>query len=217
MDGDIAIVHNGIIENAGIIRQQLVSEGYTFRSETDTEVVVHLIDYLWEDGAPLEKAVQAALRNVDGAYGIAAVSSRDPEKIVVARHGSPILIGVGKNGEILAGSDAAAVIEVTRDVVYLDDGDCAVLTAEGYRTYQIEGHEVQRGVHEVTWALDSIEKSGYPHFMLKEIYEQPSSVADVMRGRILRGSSDARLEKILELASELARVAQKVIPACGTS
>ena len=217
MDGDIAIVHNGIIENADIIRQQLMSEGYTFRSETDTEVVVHLIDYLWEDGAPLEKAVQAALRNVDGAYGIAVVSSRDPEKIVVARYGSPILIGVGKNGEMLAGSDAAAVIEVTRDVVYLDDGDCAVLTAEGYRTYQIEGHEVQRGVHEVTWALDSIEKGGYPHFMLKEIYEQPSSVADVMRGRILRGSSDARLGGILEHESELAQVERIVITACGTS
>ena len=217
MDGDIAIVHNGIIENADIIRQQLASEGYTFRSETDTEVVVHLIDYLWKDGAPLEKAVQAALRNVDGAYGIAVVSSRDPEKIVVARHGSPILIGVGKNGEILAGSDAAAVIEVTRDVVYLDDGDCAVLTAEGYRTYHLEGHEVQRGVHEVTWALDSIEKSGYPHFMLKEIYEQPSSVADVMRGRILRGSSDARLGGILEHDSELAQVERIVIMACGTS
>ena len=217
MDGDIAIVHNGIIENADIIRQQLASEGYTFRSETDTEVVVHLIDYLWKDGAPLEKAVQAALRNVDGAYGIAVVSSRDPEKIVVARHGSPILIGVGKNGEMLAGSDASAVIEVTRDVVYLDDGDCAVLTAEGYRTYHLEGHEVQRGVHEVTWALDSIEKSGYPHFMLKEIYEQPSSVADVMRGRILRGSSDARLGGILEHESELAQVERIVITACGTS
>ena len=217
MDGDIAIVHNGIIENADIIRQQLMSEGYTFRSETDTEVVVHLIDYLWEDGAPLEKAVQAALRNVDGAYGIAVVSSRDPEKIVVARYGSPILIGVGKNGEMLAGSDAAAVIEVTRDVVYLDDGDCAVLTAEGYRTYHLEGHEVKRGVHKVTWALDSIEKSGYPHFMLKEIYEQPSRVADVMRGRILPGSGDARLGGILEHESELAQVERIVITACGTS
>ncbi|HBV05139.1 MAG TPA: glutamine--fructose-6-phosphate transaminase (isomerizing), partial [Gemmatimonadetes bacterium] len=217
MDGDIAIVHNGIIENADIIRKQLVSEGYTFRSETDTEVVVHLIDYLWEDGAPLEKAVQAALRNVDGAYGIAVVSSRDPEKIVVARYGSPILIGVGNNGEMLAGSDAAAVIEVTRDVVYLDDGDCAVLTAEGYRTYHLEGHEVKRGVHKVTWALDSIEKSGYPHFMLKEIYEQPSSVADVMRGRILPGSGDARLGGILEHESELAQVERIVITACGTS
>ena len=118
---------------------------------------------------------------------------------------------------MLAGSDASAVIEVTRDVVYLDDGDCAVLTAEGYRTYHLEGHEVQRGVHEVTWALDSIEKSGYPHFMLKEIYEQPSSVADVMRGRILRGSSDARLGGILEHESELAQVERIVITACGTS
>ena len=217
VDGDIALVHNGIIENADIIRAQLVSEGYTFRSDTDTEVVVHLIDYLWEDGEPLEKAVQAALRNVDGAYGIAVVSSRDPKKIVVARHGSPILIGVGPHGEMLAGSDASAVIEVTRDVVYLDDGDCAVLTADGYRTYHLEGHEVQRGVHRVTWALDSIEKGGYPHFMLKEIYEQPSSISDVMRGRVMPASGDARLGGILEHERELAEVKRIVITACGTS
>ncbi len=215
-NGDIALVHNGIIENSDVLRAQLQAEGYTFASETDTEVVVHLIDFLWKDG-PLENAVAAALREVDGAYGIAVVSSRDPEKIVVARNGSPLLIGVGQDGEMLAGSDAAAVIERTRDVVYLDDGDYAVLTPEGYRTYHLEGHEVDRGVQEVTWDLDSIEKGGYEHFMLKEIFEQPSSLADVMRGRLLEDQGDARLGGILAHQFDLGRIQRIVITACGTS
>jgi len=216
-DGDIAIVHNGIIENADVLRVQLTAEGYTFTSETDTEVVVHLIDYLWKDGEPLEKAVAAALRRVEGAYGIAVVSARDPNKIVVARNGSPLLIGVGSDGEMLAGSDAAAVIEATRDVVYLDDGDYAVLTPDGYRTYHLEGHEVDRGVHEVTWDLDSIEKGGYEHFMLKEIFEQPSSIADVMRGRLLPDDGNVRLGGIIEHQFDLGRVQRMVVTACGTS
>ena len=147
-DGEIALVHNGIIENAESIRAQLLEAGYSFASDTDTEVVVHLIDRLWTDGMPMEDAVSAALRAIDGAYGIAVVSSRDPNKIVVARNGSPLLIGVGKNGETLAGSDAAAVIALTREVVYLDDGDYAVLEPEGYRTYKLEGTEVNRSVHQ---------------------------------------------------------------------
>ncbi|MDG2283058.1 MAG: glutamine--fructose-6-phosphate transaminase (isomerizing) [Longimicrobiales bacterium] len=216
-DGDIAIVHNGIIENADAIKKQLVAEGYTFSTETDTEAVVHLIDYLWEVGEPMENVVAAALRQVDGAYGIAVISARDPNKIVVARNGSPLLVGVGKNGEMLAGSDAAAVIEATRDVVYLDDGDYAVLTPDGYRTYHLEGQEVDRGVHEVTWDLDSIEKGGYEHFMLKEIFEQPSSISDVMRGRLLPEEGDARLGGIVEHQFDLGRVQRVVITACGTS
>jgi len=216
-NGDIALVHNGIIENADVLRQQLEKEGYVFASETDTEVVVQLIDYLWMDGDSLEDAVAAALRQVDGAYGIAVISSRDPGKIVVARNGSPLLIGVGQNGEMLAGSDAAAVIAHTREVVYLDDGDYAVLTADGYRTYRLEGTEVDRAVHEVTWDLDSIEKGGYEHFMLKEIFEQPDSLRDVMRGRLLEEEGDARLGGIRDHSRELEQVQRIVITACGTS
>ena len=215
--GDIALVHNGIIENADALRVQLTAEGYTFASETDTEVVVHLIDLLWSDGEPMETAVAAALRRVEGAYGIAVVSARDPNKIVVARNGSPLLIGVGSDGEMLAGSDAAAVIEATRDVVYLDDGDYAVLTADGYRTFHLGGTEVERRVHEVTWDLDSIEKGGYEHFMLKEIFEQPASIADVMRGRLLHDEGDVRLGGILEHQFDLGRVQRMVVTACGTS
>ena len=216
-DGSIALVHNGIIENADALRSHLTQEGYTFISETDTEVVVHLVDHLWRDGESLEAAVAAALRQVDGAYGLAVVSSRDPQKIVVARTGSPLLIGIGQNGEMLAGSDAAAVIGRTKDVVYLDDGDYAVLEPDGYQTYKLGGVEVDRGVHEVTWDLDSIAKGGYEHFMLKEIFEQPSSLRDVMRGRLLEEEGDAKLGGIADHQSELGRVRRIVITACGTS
>ena len=216
-DGEIALVHNGIIENAESIRIQLLEAGYSFASETDTEVVVHLIDHLWTDGMPMEDAVSAALRSIDGAYGIAVVSSRDPNKIVVARNGSPLLIGVGKNGEMLAGSDAAAVIALTRQVVYLDDGDYAVLEPEGYRTYKLEGTEVSRSVHQVTWDIEAMEKGGYEHFMLKEIFEQPASLRDVMRGRLLEEEGDVRLGGIENREFDLGRIRRIVTMACGTS
>ena len=216
-DGKIALVHNGIIENAESIRAQLLEAGYSFVSDTDTEVVVHLIDHLWADGIPMEDAVAAALRAIDGAYGIAVVSSRDPNKIVVARNGSPLLIGVGKNGEMLAGSDASAVIALTREVVYLDDGDYAVLDLEGYRTYKLEGTEVSRSVHEVTWDVEAIEKGGYEHFMLKEIFEQPSSLKEVMRGRLLEEEGDVRLGGIENHQFDLGRIRRIVTTACGTS
>jgi glucosamine--fructose-6-phosphate aminotransferase (isomerizing) len=216
-DGDIALVHNGIIENADALRSLLRKEGYTFTSETDTETVVHLIDYFWKDGQPLEEAVATALREVEGAYGIAVISSRDPRKIVVARNGSPLLIGVGKNGEMLAGSDAAAVVSHTREVVYLDDGDYAVIDENGYRTYQLEGTAVTRAVQAVTWDLAAIEKGGFGHFMLKEIFDQPNSLRDVMRGRLLEEEGDARLGGIRDHAAELSKIKRIVISACGTS
>jgi len=216
-EGDIALVHNGIIENANDIRTQLSAIGYVFTSETDTEAIVHLIDRLWVEGEPLEDVVAAALRRVEGAYGIAVVSSRDPGKLVIARNGSPLLIGVGKNGETLAGSDAAAVIALTRDVVYLDDGDYAVLDMDGYRIKNLHGAQVSRTRHEVTWDLEAIEKGGYEHFMLKEIFEQPSSLRDVMRGRLLEEDGDSRLGGIADHQPDLSRVKRVVITACGTS
>ena len=216
-EGDIALVHNGIIENANDIRTQLSAIGYVFTSETDTEAIVHLIDRLWVEGEPLEDVVAAALRRVEGAYGIAVVSSRDPGKLVIARNGSPLLIGVGKNGETLAGSDAAAVIALTREVVYLDDGDYAILDMDGYRIKNLHGAQVSRTIHEVTWDLEAIEKGGYEHFMLKEIFEQPSSLRDVMRGRLLEEDGDSRLGGIADHQPDLRRVKRVVITACGTS
>ncbi|MDH5589503.1 MAG: glutamine--fructose-6-phosphate transaminase (isomerizing) [Gemmatimonadota bacterium] len=216
-DGEIALVHNGIIENADVLRRGLEGEGYVFQSETDTEALVHLIDHFWAEGGPLEDAVAAALRKVDGAYGIAVVSSRDPGKIVVARHGSPLLIGVGPEGEMMAGSDAAAVVALTREVVYLDDGDYAVLEPGGYRTFHLETGEVERAVHHVSWDLAAIEKGGHDHFMHKEIFEQPTSLRNVMRGRLLPDEGDSRLGGVAEHQFDLGRVRRVVITACGTS
>ncbi len=216
-DGSIALVHNGIIENAGVLRKKLQAEGVEFQSDTDTEVVVHLIDRLWPDGGTLEDAVVAALDQVIGAYGIAVVSSRDPDKIVAARQGSPLLLGVGKNGEFLVGSDAAAVVAHTREVVYLDDGDYAVLTPDGYRTYHLSQGPVHRKVHEVTWDLAAIEKGGFEHFMLKEIFEQPQTLEDVTRGRLLEEEGSARLGGVTIGDRELLSVNRIVITACGTS
>jgi glucosamine--fructose-6-phosphate aminotransferase (isomerizing) len=215
--GDIALIHNGIIENADVLRRMLQSEGFVFRSDTDTEVIVHLIDHVWAPGTRLEDAVAAALQEVEGAYGIAVISSRDPEKIVVARNGSPLLLGIGKDGTFMAGSDVAAVVGMTRDVVYLDDGDYAVLDRSGYRTYHLERGSVARPVHEVTWDLAEIEKDGYEHFMLKEIFQQPNSLRDVMRGRLLTEEGTSRLGGLREHQAELEQVDRITITACGTS
>ena len=215
--GDIAMVHNGIVENADLLRRKLTDLGYKFETETDTEAVVHLIDEAFRENPTLEDAVVAALHQVEGAYGIAVISSRDPGKIVVARNGSPLLVGIGKNGENLAGSDASAVIQHTKDVVYLDDGDCAVLTSDGYRVFHLELGEVRRSIHRVEWDLEAVEKGGYDHFMLKEICEQPTSVCDVMRGRLLEEEGAARLGGITLTDEEISRVERIVITACGTS
>ncbi|MGW8267928.1 MAG: glutamine--fructose-6-phosphate transaminase (isomerizing) [Longimicrobiales bacterium] len=217
MDGDIALVHNGIIENAGTLRKQLESLGYVFTSETDTEVVVHLIDEAFKDNDCLEDAVAAALLQIVGPYGIAVVSSRDPGKIVAARNGSPLLLGIGKTGEYLVGSDATALVSYTRDVVYLDDGDVAVLNGSGYRTFHLERGSVIRPIHRVTWDMGAIEKGGYEHFMLKEIFEQPSSIRDVTRGRLLPEEGSARLGGITISDSDLLKIRRIVITACGTS
>jgi glutamine---fructose-6-phosphate transaminase (isomerizing) len=218
-DSDIALVHNGIIENSGVLRRKLQGLGYTFRSETDTETVVHLVDHAYKQGAKtLEEAVATALLQVEGTYGIAVISSRDPDKIVVARNGSPLLLGIGRNGEFLVGSDVAAVLAHTREVVYLDDGDYAVVDRDGYRTYRLgQRGAVRRDVHEVTWDLDAIEKGGFEHFMLKEIYEQPSSLRDVMRGRLLEDEGNAKLGGMTMTDRQLQDIKRIIITGCGTS
>ena len=216
-DGTISLVHNGIIENAAALRTRLEAEGVEFLSETDTEVVVHLIDRMWPKGGGLEEAVAAALEQVIGAYGLAVVSSRDPNKLVAARYGSPLLLGVGKEGEMMVASDAAAVISQTRRIVYLDEGDHAIVTPDGYRARQVNHGTVQRLVHEVNWDLGAIEKGGYEHFMLKEIFEQPETIRDATRGRLLDEKGDAKLGGITISDEELLGVERIVITACGTS
>ncbi len=216
-DGDIALVHNGIVESAARQRPRLRELGFEFRSETDTEVLVHLIDLAFRDCEALEDAVAGALAQIEGTYGIAVVSSRDPGKIVVARHGSPVLLGIGRNDELFVASDAAAVVAHTRKVVRLRDGDSAVLTREGYRTFDPARRAVRRGSQTVDWDVRKIGKGGYDHYMYKEIREQPSSLRDVMRGRLLEDEGMSRLGGITVSDPDLQAVDRIVITACGTS
>ena len=216
-DGDIALVHNGIIESAARQRPLLREMGYDFRSETDTEVLVHLIDLAFRECELLEDAVASALARIEGTYGIAVVSTRDPGKIVVARNGSPVLLGVGGNGEYFVTSDAAAVVAHTQKVVRLRDGDSAVLGRDGYRTFDLTRRAVSRGAQIVSWNAEAVGKGGYDHHMYKEILEQPSSLRDVMRGRLLEEEGTSRLGGIKMADRELEAVDRLVITACGTS
>jgi glutamine---fructose-6-phosphate transaminase (isomerizing) len=211
---EIAVVHNGIIENATVLKRELQSRGHKFKSDTDTEVLAHLIEEAWEDD--LEGAVSDALRRVEGTYGIAVISSRDPEKIVAARKGSPLLVGVGE-GEYYLASDAAAILQYTRQVVYLDDGDIAVLEKTGYHCIDNNARLLQKPVTKIDWDLDEIEKGGYPHFMLKEIFEQADTIENTMRGRLQLEDGNAKLGGITLPPEELLQIDNIIITACGTS
>ncbi len=213
-DNSIAVVHNGIIENANVLRKQLTELGHTFRSDTDTETLSHLVQECY-DGS-LEEAVIGALRKVEGTFGIAVVSSRDPRKIVAARKGSPLLIGVG-DGEFFLASDASAILAHTRQVVYLNDGDLAVLTDDGYRVMDINAVPLRRSIERIEWDLAAIERGGFDHFMLKEIFEQPTTVENTMRGRLVLEDGTSKLGGINMSHDELMHIDQIVITACGTS
>ena len=212
--GTLALVHNGIIENADVLRKRLEQDGHRFGTETDTETLVHLIEE--SPGPTLEARVIAALGHVEGTYGIAVLSETDPGKIVVARRGSPVLLGVG-DGEFLVASDASAVLGHTRSVVYLNDGDVAVVTPEGYRVLDREAREQERAVDDIEWDLDAIALGGYPHFMLKEISEQAETVRSTLRGRLLVSEGTARLNGLNLTAEQCNQIRQIVIVACGTS
>jgi glutamine---fructose-6-phosphate transaminase (isomerizing) len=212
----IAVVHNGIIENATPLRKQLEARGHTFRSETDTEVLAHLIEAASEEGQPLEDAVIDALRLIEGTYGIAVISTRDPGKIVCARKGSPLLLGLGE-GENYIASDVAAILAHTRQVVYLDDGEMGVITKDGYEVLDLNAKRVRKGVSRIDWDLDQIEKGGYDHFMLKEIFEQPQTVQNTMRGRLVLEEGFSKLGGLNLTREELIDIDHIVITACGTS
>ena len=213
-DESIAVVHNGIIENADVLRKQLITMGHTFRSDTDTETISHLIQELYVNS--LEEAVIAALHTVEGTFGIAVVSSRDPEKIVAARKGSPLLIGIG-DGEYFLASDASAILAHTREVVYLDDGDLCVLTPDGYRVMDMNSVALSRSVERIEWDLAAIERGGFDHFMLKEIFEQPHTVENTMRGRLIMEDGTSKLGGINLSHEQLMNIDNVVITACGTS
>ena len=214
--GEIALAHNGIIENAAVLRKKLQELGHRFHSETDTEVVAHLIEEAY-NGDGLEEAVRTALHQVEGAYGLAIISSRDPDKLVAARKGSPLLLGIGENGEYYIASDVAAVLAQTRQVVYLDDGELAVLTRDGYEITKLDSTPIAKEVKQIEWDLDAIERGGFEHFMLKEIFEQPETLRNTMRGRLLEEEGSARLGGVTLSGAELKAVNRIIITACGTS
>ncbi|MBA3891299.1 MAG: glutamine--fructose-6-phosphate transaminase (isomerizing) [Gemmatimonadaceae bacterium] len=211
---EIAVVHNGIIENYSTLRKRLIEKGHTFRSETDTEVLAHLIEEAFDGN--LEDAVMDALRLVEGTYGIAVLSTRDPGKIVAARKGSPLLIGVGE-GEYFVASDVAAILQYTREVIYLDDGEVAVVTTDGYSVCDLKARPVGKGISRIEWDLDQIEKGGYDHFMLKEIFEQPQTIENTMRGRLVVEEGYAKLGGLNITREELQNIDNMIITACGTS
>ncbi len=206
-NSEIAIVHNGIIENYITLKRFLLEKGYKFKSRTDSEVVAHLIEEFYDGN--LEEAVALALENIEGTYGI-AVLHREENKIVAARKGSPLILGIGDNVMMLA-SDAVPLLDHTKQVVYLEDSDIAVLTGNDYHIQKLNGKKVRREIEEIKWNISQIEKRGFKHFMLKEIYEQPESIRNTLRGRIKQGKIKLSVDFDVKTLDRI------VITACGTS
>lgn len=217
-DGTIALIHNGIIENYSVLKKDLISKGYEFKSDTDSEVLVHLIDSIWSEKPEIgfEAAVRAALYHVEGAYGLCIISLREPDKVVVARKGSPLVIGIG-DGEYFIASDGAPIVEHTKKVVYLSDGEMAIVKKDAYTIKTIENIEQDKHVSEIDFDITEIEKGGFEHFMLKEIFEQPTVLQDVMRGRVRLEEGQVRLGGIEDYLDRLKLSSRVIICACGTS
>ena len=217
-NGRLALVHNGIIENYAVLKSALIAEGHTFDSETDTEVLVHLIEEIQDEGdLPLQEAVRLALGRVEGAYAIAVVDSRNPGVLVGARKASPLVVGIGEN-EYFIGSDASPFLDSTRRVVYLDDNQIATITLEeGLKIRNTDNEAQPSFIQELDMQIEALEKNGYDHFMLKEIYEQPTTIYDAMRGRISSKENRVTLRGLEEYANRFVRANRIIIVACGTS
>lgn len=214
--GTIALVHNGIIENHSAIRKRLQRDGIEFKTDTDTESLVQLISAFFDITQDLEQAVRLALNEVDGTYGIVVVSSKDPDKLIAARRGSPLVLGIN-DSEYFVASDASAIVGHTRQVVYLEDGDMATLTREGYEVRTLGEEIVEHEIEEITYDIEQIEKGGFEHFMLKEIHEQPQTIMDSMRGRLIMEKGTAKLGGLREVMPVLNNASRIIITACGTS
>ncbi|GAB5409977.1 MAG: glutamine--fructose-6-phosphate transaminase (isomerizing) [Balneolaceae bacterium] len=216
--GKLALVHNGIIENYNPLKQKLEEDGYSFNSETDTEIVAKLIESFIDKDPEIEfvKAIQLALAQIRGTYGLAIIHEDNPDSIIVARKGSPLLIGVGE-GEMLIASDASAVAEYTDKVVYLDDGELAIITKDTYQVINADDIELTKEVHELALSLEEIEKGGFPFFMLKEIFEQPKTISDSLRGRLNVDDGTITLGGLSKMMDKLLAAKRIIIAACGTS
>lgn len=209
----ISVVHNGIIENYIKLRERLISKGYEFCSETDTEVIPHLIDYYYN--GDLTEAVMKATSKMEGSYAIGVICAKEPDKMVAVRKDSPLIVGVGKDEYFIA-SDIPAVLNHTRDVYLLNDNEFAVMTMDGVTILSDEGEEVNKEIYHVTWNADAAEKGGYEHFMLKEMHEQPKAIKDTMASRIVLGE-DITLDKITITKEQIENIDKVYIVACGTA
>ncbi|OAQ38477.1 glutamine--fructose-6-phosphate aminotransferase [Pedobacter psychrophilus] len=215
--GNLAIIHNGIIENYGALKEEMISRGHVFKSDTDTEVLIHLIEDIQNKaGIDLQQAVREALKEVIGAYAIVIMSKKDPEMLIAARKGSPLVIGVGKKEYFIA-SDATPIVEYTNNVIYLDDNEIAYLKTDELVIRTIDNTIKTPYVQELEIKLEMLEKGGYEHFMLKEIYEQPRSIYDCMRGRIYPLEGKVQLGGIKEYTEKFKNAQRIIIVACGTS
>jgi len=211
--GKISIVHNGIIENFSELKDMLVKKGHKFKSLTDTEVVVHLIEENYKGN--IEEATRKSLRHVEGSYALGVICADEPNKLIAARNESPLILGLGKDENFIA-SDVPAILKYTNKVIYLENNEIAVLTTDNFKIKNIKGDKVDKKIHEIDWNSELAEKAGYEHFMLKEIHEQPRAITDTLNGRIENGN--VNIGKEIKISDkELKKINKVIIVACGTS
>lgn len=212
--GEIVLVHNGIIENYNALKKLLTERGHLFKSDTDTEIVAHLIEEYYHNG--FLEALLSTLAEVEGTLGLVVISKREPGKLYAARRGSPLVIGKGKNENFVA-SDVSAILRYTKDIVYLEDGEVAEITRDDFTVMSTDNKRITKKVHQISWNLEMIEKGGFAHFMLKEIHEQKESLKNTMRGRLNYDEGTARLDGLLKHLEKLQKAPRIIITACGTS
>ncbi len=214
---NIWVAHNGIIENYKILKEQLEKEGHQFKSDTDTEVISHLIEkYFKKNGQNLEKAVRQALEKIEGAYGLAIIARDEPDKIIAVRKGSPLIIGLGQDEYFIA-SDPSAIIGYTKQVIYLDDEEMAIIKKDGFKVVGFDNIEKEKISQETEWDVKQIQKSGFSHFMLKEIFEEPEAIKNSIRGRLIPEDGLAKLGGLESVTEKLKEINRLIIVACGTA
>lgn len=217
-DGELAIIHNGIIENYGTLKEMLIKQGHTFKSDTDTEVLIHLIEEIKKSqNVDLDEAVRIALHEIVGAYAIVIISRNDKDKLIGARKGSPMVVGIGEDGEYFIASDASPIIEYTKNVTYLNDGEIAYINNGKLTIKTIGNIEMTPAIHKLEMNLEAIEKGGYEHFMIKEIFEQPKSIHDSLRGRFNTDTATLAMRSLKEYEHKIKNLNRIIIIGCGTS